>query len=210
MDPVSRHQCLIYEGSPSKKLEMLAVILKNKLDEGYRCLYLNSTPMVAGMRSMLSSIGMDVAMEIAKARVVLSSEPTFTDDKFNSTVMLAKLEDALNQAVNDGYKGLWASGDMTWEFGPSKDFSKLMEYEFGLEEIFKRRKELCGICQYHQDTLPHDALRQSLLIHPHIVINETLSLINPNYLKSSWPADSVTKNKLDEMITTLCKKQDAE
>jgi hypothetical protein len=200
----SRHQCLIYKGSPSPRLPMLARILQSKLEEGYRCLYLNSAPMVAGMRSTLAAMNIDIA-EVTKASLILSSDPVSSGRDFNSDAMLGKLEDLLDQAIKDGYKGLWASGDMTWEFGPSKDFSKLMEYELGLEEIFRRRKELCGICQYHHDTLPQDALRQSLLIHPTLVINETLKIINPYYLKSNWPADLNTHEELDEMIAELCK-----
>lgn len=204
MEPESRHQCLIYEGSPSQKLPLIAAILQRKLDEGYRCLYLNSTPMVAGMRSTLMAMGIDVVSEIAKARLVLSSEPVTSNGDFNIEVMLVKLEDSINQALNDGYKGLWASGDMTWEFGPRKDFSKLLEYELRLEEMISRKKEFYGICQYHQDTLPQDVMRQSLLAHPSIVISETLSRINPHYLKSSWPTDLNTGHKLDELIAALC------
>jgi hypothetical protein len=119
--------------------------------------------------------------------------------------MPGNLNPCWDQAIKDDYKGMWASGDMTWEFGPAKDFSRLMEYEVGLEEMFQRRQELCGICQYHHDTLPLEAMRQGLLIHPTIVINETLKVINPHYLKSNWPADLNTNEKLDEMITELCR-----
>lgn len=205
MEHESRHQCLIYEGAPSQKLPILAFILKRKLDEGYRCLYLNSAPMVAGMRYTLAAMGMDVAYELAKARLVLSSEPASASWTFNSEVMLGKLEDSLDQAISDGYKGLWATGDMTWEFGPDKNFSELLEYELGLEEIFHRRKELCGICQYHQDTLPLEAMRQGLLTHPSIVINDTLSRINPHYLKAGGNAGlNPTAYELDAMISNLC------
>ena len=200
----SRHQCLIYKGSPSQKLPILAGILRSKLDEGYRCLYLNSAPMVAGMRSTLAAMDINIA-EVTKDSLILSSDPVSSGTEFDSEAMLGKLEDLLDQSIKDGYKGLWASGDMTWEFGPSKDFSKLMKYELGLEEIFRTRKELCGICQYHYDTLPQDAMRQSLLIHPTLVINETLKIINPYYLKSNWPVDLNTHEKLDEMIAELCK-----
>ena len=200
----SRHQCLIYTGAPSQKLSLLARALQTKLVEGYRCLYLNSPPMVAGMRSTLASMDSDVA-ELVKDSLILSSDTVSSGKNFDTGVMLGKLEDLLDQAIKDGYKGLWASGDMTWEFGQSKDFSKLMEYEIGLEEIFHRRQELCGICQYHHDTLPRDAMRQSLLIHPTVVINETLKIINPHYLKSKWPTDINTNQKLDEMIAELCK-----
>lgn len=203
METESRHQCLIYGGSPSHKLPLLAGIIQRKLDDGYRCLYLNSPPMVAGLRSTLAALGIDVISEQTNSRLILSSEPV-SSGEFNSETMLDKLEQSLNQAINDGYKGLWASGDMTWEFGPKKDFSKLMEYELGLEKMFMKRKELCGICQYHHDSLPHDVMRQGLLVHPGIVISDTLSRINPLYLKFSWPAEADTTSKLDEIIATLC------
>lgn len=200
METESRHQCMIYGGSPSQKLPLLAGIIQRRLEEGYRCLYLNSTPMVAGLRSTLAAFGIDVISEQAKSRLILSSAPV-SPGEFNGEAMLEKLGQSLDQAINDGYKGLWASGDMTWEFGPRKDFSKLLEYELGLEKLLMERKELCGICQYHKDTLPQDVLRQSLLVHPGIVISDTLSRINPHYLKFSWPAET---DKLDELISALC------
>ena len=200
----SRHQCLIYGGPPSLKLPLLASIIQAKLAEGYRCIYLNSAPMVAGMRSSLYALGIDVELENKKARLILSSDPVSFDRPFDSEVMLGKLEYYLDQAIHEGFKGLWASGDMTWEFGAGKDFSKLLEYEFGLEEMFRKRPELCGVCQYHQDTLPNDVMRQSLLVHPGIVISDTLTRINPHYLRHSWPTEQKTNEKLDKVIATLC------
>jgi hypothetical protein len=204
MESKHRHQCLIYEGSPSQKLPILAGIIQQKLKEGYRCLYLNSAPMVAGMCSTLAALGVDIESEKKKGSLVLSSDPISTDGHFNSDEMLEKLEIAINQALKDGHKGLWASGDMTWEFGPERDFSKLLEYELKLEELFGRRKELIGICQYHQDTLPKDVMRDGLFAHRSVVISETLTRINPHYLKS-WPVDSNTNNELDKLIAALCR-----
>jgi len=161
--------------------------------------------MVAGMRSTLAAMGVDIVSEVAKSSIILSSDSVSEGEEFIADVMIAKLEDFLNQALKDGYKGLWASGDMTFEFGPRKDFSKLLEYELKLEEMMHRRKELCGVCQYHSDNLPKDAMRQGLLVHSHVVINETLTMFNPHYLSSSWPADLSTSSKLDEMITNICR-----
>jgi hypothetical protein len=194
MQSEPRHQCLIYDGPPSEKLSLLAAIVMRRLNEGYRCLYLNSAPMVAGMRSTLASMNLDVADEVAKGRLVMSFEPVSPRGDFN----------ALDQAVNEGFKGLWASGDITWEFGPQQDFSKLLEYEFKLEEVFSRRKELCGVCQYHNGSLPKDVMRKSLLTHPGVVISETLTQINPHYLSSSWPPDQTISLELDKTITGFC------
>jgi hypothetical protein len=205
MQTEPRHQCLIYDGAPTNKLNTLADIMKRKLEQGFRCLYLNSAPMVAGMRSTLAAKGIDVAYEIAKARLVLSSETASPGTQFNSEHMLNKLEEYLDQAISDGFTGLFATGDMSWEFGPEKNFSKLMEYELGLEELFRRRVEMTGICQYHKESLPAEAMRTSLLTHSKIVINDTLSRINPHYLKSTNRIESATDpHVLDEMITVLC------
>src|SRR5689334_11845894 len=48
-----RHQCLIYQGSPAGQLPAVAATIRKKLRENERCLYLNSPPMVAGLRSYL-------------------------------------------------------------------------------------------------------------------------------------------------------------
>jgi len=206
MNVESRHQCLIYEGPPSRQLPTLATMIQRKLDEGYRCLYLNSPTMVAGLRSCLSATGFDVSIEVAKARLTLSSQTIGTgEDGFDVESMLRHLEDSLDQALDDGYRGLWASGDMTWEFGSEKNFTKLMEYEYKLENLFLKRHELCGICQYHMDTLPCEAPRQGLLTHRAIFINETLSRLNPHYVPFGQLNNyMVTDTSLDRMIAELC------
>lgn len=187
-----RHQCLIYEGSPSRHLASLAQVVRERLAENFRCFYLNSPPMVAGMRSYLAAAGVDVAHEVSKASLVVSADRSHLDgDVFSVDRMLELLENALDQALEEGYRGLWATGDMTWEFGPQKDFGRLLEYEWRLEELFRRRDHLCGICQYHEETLPNQAPRQALLSHQAIFVNQTLSRINPHYIEARSFADLV-------------------
>jgi len=183
MDPASRHQCLIYEGPPSRHLAALAEVVRQKLNENKRCLYLNSEPMVAGMRSYLAAAGVDVPHETANAKLVLSSERHHLADgrQFDVDQMIRALEGALKQALKDGYQGLWATGDMTWELGPDKDFSRLLEYEWRLEEFFRANPQLSGLCQYHVDTMPRHVARQGLQSHSSVFLNQTLSLINPIY-----------------------------
>jgi hypothetical protein len=179
---ISRHRCMLYEGAPSKQLPMLASVICQKIDENYRCLFLNSPAMVAGMGSCLAAKGRDVLEDTKRGRLVLSSEQHYSNDGlFDVDAMLRGLEDALEQALKDGFKGLWASGDMTWEFGQARDFSRLLEYEWRLEEFFQKHPELEGICQYHADTLPPESMEQGRSAHQSIVVSETLSLINLHY-----------------------------
>lgn len=191
MDALARHQCMIYGGSPAKHLPGLAALMYGKLKTNRRCLYLNSPTMVAGIRSYLAAAGLDVEHEVAKGALVLSSDQNhLTNGRFDVNTMLGMLVDAVNRALKDGYEGLWATGDMTWELGSEKNFDKLLEYERGLEEIFRQHPTLCGVCQYHQDMLPIDAIEKSLRTHQAVYINATLSLINPFYASLDSTAHS--------------------
>src|SRR6201999_1974915 len=130
MKPIPRHQCLIYRGAPTAQLAGLALMIRKKLEANCRCLYLNSPEMVSGIRSYLTSSGLDVHEAIAKGRLILSSDQShLVDGVFEPDRMLTMLKNAIAQALADGYVGFWASGDMAWEFGPAADFSKLVEYE---------------------------------------------------------------------------------
>ncbi|HEX6771750.1 MAG TPA: MEDS domain-containing protein [Acidobacteriaceae bacterium] len=206
MQHALRHQCLIYTGAPSKHLPALAATMRDKLQQNYRCLYLNSPAMVAGLRSYLAAAGVDVAQEVARTRLILSADQThLIDGRFDIDRMLRTLESLVNNSLRDRHAGLWAVGDMTWELGAERDPATLLEYEWRLEKIFRRCPELSGICQYHADTLPRSLLRHSLLVHPSIFVNETLSLVNPHYLPSEARAPEPNHDDhLDAVVTNLC------
>lgn len=201
----SRHQCHVYAGSPSQHFAAIGTLLGQKLSENYRCLYLNSPAMVAGMRSRLAATGVDVMQEIAKASLVFSSsQEHLVDGYFEPDRMLFKLEEALQRALSDGYKGLWAAGDMTWEVGFQSSLEKLLEYEWSLEECFRAHPELSGVCLYHADTLPREALRSGVLSHSSLLINETLSRMNPHYVQTESPMAATASPQLDDFIDQLC------
>jgi hypothetical protein len=119
--------------------------------------------------------------------------------------MLQKMETAVNEALRDGFKGLWATGDMTWELGRDRNLKKLVDYEWKLERLFHKYPELSGICQYHLGTLSHDVLCNALVIHPAIFINQTLTRVNPNYVHSDAPAEPVVISAaLSHTVQNLC------
>jgi hypothetical protein len=205
MEKPPRHQCLIYEGAPSRHLPAMAAMMREKLKQNHRCLYLNSPPMVAGLRSSLWASGVDVDAEMKRGAMVLTSRRThLVDGRFNPDHLIHLLEAAFNDALRDGFAGLWATGDMTWEMGDNPDFTKLVEYECRLEEFIRKHPEMGGICQYHADTLPRTTLRQGLLVHPSIYVNETLQLINPDYTRPEHFTPALLQNpELDAKINRL-------
>jgi MEDS: MEthanogen/methylotroph, DcmR Sensory domain len=204
MQQVARHQCLIYAGAPSQLLPALAATMRQMLDANYRCLYLNSPAMLAGMSSYLAAQGVDVALERANNRIILSSEQAhLAEGAFDVEKMIYGLEVAAIQAARDGHKGLWASGDMMWEFGTEKNLQKLGEYERRLEELFSRQPMLCGVCQYHCDLLPPEILRWALLTHRAIFVDETLSRVNPHYASVGTPSGNIMNRQLEATLAAI-------
>ena len=207
MNQNSRHRCLLYRGAPSLQLPMLAGIIREKLQQNQRCLYLNSPSMVAGMRSYLAAADVDVASETLKGSLVVTSKRHHLVDgrSFSVNQLMDSLEKGLEEALDAGYEGLWATGDMTWELGPEVGSGKLLEYEWQLEQFMRTHPQLAGICQYHIDSLPMGAVRQGLSAHTEVFVNETLSLINPYYM-SPWAHATVKAEppKIDGFIHELC------
>ena len=182
-DSLVRHQCLIYRGAPSLQLPVVVKLIQQKLEQNIRCLYLNSPPMVAGLKSYLAAAGVDVDYELMRKSLITSSDRPHLigGNNFSVDGLMDDLELTLDQALLDGYAGLWATGDMTWELGPEVGSGKLVEYEWRLERFFRTHPELGGVCQYHIDSLPGFAVRQGLSTHPKLFINDTLSTLNPHY-----------------------------
>jgi hypothetical protein len=182
MEEFSRHRSIIYEGAPSVHLPVVSRAAAERLQANYRCLYLNSPAMVAGLRVYLAAAGGDVTETVARGALLLSStQDHLVDGEFDIERMLTRLANEVERALADGYAGLWASGDMLWEFGRERNLPKLLAYELGLEELMQKHPQLSGICQYHRDTMPADAVQVALYTHETTYINEMLVRLNPHY-----------------------------
>jgi MEDS: MEthanogen/methylotroph, DcmR Sensory domain len=180
-----RHRCIIYEGPSASQLSGLAAVTVEQLEANNRCLFLNSPAMATEFRSSLEAAGLDVAREEEKGALVVSSDQSHLwDGRFDVDRMLGSLNEAVNQALKDGYRALWATGDMMWELGGERNFEKLLEYELRLEEFIGLRPELSGICQYDRTTIPRGGIETALHAHRTVYVNDMLSRTNPFHMRA--------------------------
>jgi signal transduction histidine kinase len=179
---VSRHKCLIYDGHPSEQLPIIVPLLIDGLKENRRCLYLGNPEMVSMVDSALTEKGVDTDRETRRGALRLSSDRShLKEGRFDPQAMVAMLRKLIDDAVREGFQGLCATGDMMWELGTEKNFERLLEYEALLENVFLE-KPLQGICQYHRDTIPAQAVRDALLTHQSAYIGNVLNQDNLFYV----------------------------
>lgn len=178
----SRHKCLIYDGDPSEQLPVVIPFLADGLRNNWRCLYLGSPAMVRMIDSALAAEGIDAGREIKKGTLVLSSERNhLANGDFEPRTIIDMLCGLIDSAVQEGFEGLCATGDMKWELGKSKNFDRLLEYEARLDQIF-REKPLRGTCQYHRDLVPNQAVHQALVTHQTAYVDGMLNRDNLFYV----------------------------
>jgi hypothetical protein len=187
-------------------LPAIATSIKQRLSANIRCLYLNSPAMVAGMRSYLFALDVDVNAEVEAGNLIFSSDQSqLQNGAFDGALMLQRLEEAVCQALSGGWKGLFATGDMTWELGRDRDLQKLVDYEWELEKLFQKYPQAEGVCQYHLGTLPVDFVCNGLANHRAVYINQRLSHRNPSYIPSGGPRKAVAPPaSLKYTVENLC------
>jgi len=173
---------MIYDGSAGQPIRSISLTVRDRLLAGFRCIYLNSEARIGEFRSSLAETGVDVEAEERNRCLILSSErPHLVDGHFEITEMLDNLRAELNSALRDGFTGLWATGDMTWEMGPDQDVMKLLKYEWELEKFFQSHPQIGGLCQYNRNTFPKALIEDVISLHPAAFINETLSILNAKF-----------------------------
>ena len=179
---ISRHKCLIYDGHPSEQLPVVLPLLEDGLEKNWRCLYLGAPEMVQMVDTALVSRGLDTRRAVEKGSLLLSSDRSHLESgRFDPQAMIDGLVGLIDRAVDDGFEGLCATGDMRWELGEDHNFEHLLEYEAKLEQVFRDRP-LRGICQYHRDVLPAQAIQDALATHQSAYIGTVLNSNNLFYM----------------------------
>jgi signal transduction histidine kinase len=210
---VSRHKCLIYDGDPSEQLPVVVPLLLDGLQENWRCLYLGSPEDVEMVDAALSAKGVDTHREKERNALVLSSDRShLVDGRFDPDAMVDGLSSSIDEALDDGFRGLCATGDMRWELGADENFERLLEYEARLEQVF-REKPLRGICQYHRGLVPAQALQDALVTHRSTYLGDVLNQDNlfyvpPEVLLEARGGDEARRGEW--MCRQLLRVQDAE
>jgi signal transduction histidine kinase len=199
----SRHKCLVYDGDPSEQLPVIVPFLMGGLRENHRCLYLGDSRMIKMVESALAQKNVDVPRETQRKALLFSSDRSHLDNGFNPQAMIAMLRSLIDEAVQDGFQGLCATGDMRWELGEDGNFDKLLEYESLLEQVF-REKPLHGICQYHRNTIPVKAMRDALLTHRSFYLGDALNKDNLFYMPPELHLGVPDESSRDKQGEWMC------
>lgn len=99
---------------------------------------------------------------------------------FDPDKMINLLHGAVQDALDAGFAGLCAAGDMSWLLDEAPGSERIAEYEARLNAFYPSSRAL-GLCLYNRNKLPAATLDHGLATHPHVRIEGNLLLENPFY-----------------------------
>ncbi len=166
------------------------------IERNEKCLYAFDDRTKEEVLDGFKSRGFDVDkfIESGQFEFLTKNESYLKNGRFDPDKMISLLNDAKEDALEDGYDGLRATGEMTWFFSDMPGVERLMEYESKLNEFLPGSK-VTALCQYNENKFPAEILVDVLRTHPKTLIYNDLHK-NPYYM-----SPRIFKAKMDGEIT---------
>ena len=166
------HICALYE-TEDEQIAVAAEYLADGLRSGERAFYIAESDAALGrFRAALNRLGINAAAMAKRGSLVEAThdEAHLADGYFDSERMLGLLNEAIETALNDGFSGLRACGDMSWLLKEPEGADQVVEYEALLNQFFHGVPG-AAMCQYDLRRLPPVLVDHALATHTSIVVD---------------------------------------
>ena len=165
------HICAIY-ADDAELARIVGDFLAEGLRKSERCWYLPAADDPTGVRSALTSSRIDTAS--AERRGALSILPANgaygADGNFDPVRTMDVFNDAIEQALADGFTGFRAAANMSWALDLDDGPELLLTYEALLRSLFSTARAT-GLCLYDRGRMPLDVIDGALSTHPVVRAN---------------------------------------
>ena len=164
------HVCSLYDTN-EQLAATVASFLAEGLARGERCWYVPSDGEVIAVRAALERRGVDVRAESRRSALnLLDAQGSYTaHGGFDPEQTMRVFSEAIESALNDGFKGLRAAADMSWALTIDNGAELVIEYEALLRSLFSTSKAT-GLCLYDRRRMPLQVVNGALLTHPVIEV----------------------------------------
>ncbi len=143
------HICSISD-TEEQQLTTAATYLTDGIERGERCVYVAETRAVLQRFDVaLRAAGLDAALLRERGALIelTHAEAHLIGGRFDCERTLAMIDDAIRQAIADGFSGLRMCGDMSWLLLDAPGSAEVASYEARLNHVFADTRS-AAMCQY--------------------------------------------------------------
>lgn len=162
------HAALFYR-TRTEQLDAVIPFIAIGLERNERCLYIaehNTTSEICGH---LQDYGVDVAgaKKSGALSVVTKHETYLRHGCFQPHKMIEDICAAVDAAVDAGFMGLRAAGELSWALDLPSALAQIIQYEEALDDHFYSK--FAALCQYDESRYPAYIFEHMKRLHPVIV-----------------------------------------
>lgn len=194
-----QHVCVLFE-TVEEHLAIAAGYIAEGLRSGEQCLYGgHSSHALKQFQGALRDEGIDAVATMKRGALVTATTARLhlAGGTFDSERMLGLLNEAVEAALNAGYKGLRACGDMSWLLDYPEAEEQVVKYEALLNGFFSSSRAV-GMCLYDRRRLPSALVDHGIATHSTVVIDGEHK---PNHFYES-PAAAARRSPAQRMATS--------
>lgn len=164
------HYCGIYSTEEEHRT-IITDFLTEGVERGEKMIYIINVQTAEDLRARLLETGIDVDALIRRGQLVIltTRDAYLRGGQFDPDTMISMLRAEVQKALDDGYTGLRATGEMTWALTGEPGSERLIEYESRLAEFFPGSK-CSAICQYDRRRFDSDVLLDTVYAHPKVLL----------------------------------------
>ena len=168
------HLCSFYENKEEQFQIAFPFILEG-LAKNEKCLYIADDNSVDEIKAGLLLHGIDVeeCLKTGQLNIMNAKESYLKHGRFILDDMILQIDSFVYRAINEGYSGVRATGELTWLIRELSFLEEFLEYEKTLNEVF-RHKPVKLLCQYNSKKLFGNIILGALRTHERVLIGLSL------------------------------------
>jgi PAS domain S-box-containing protein len=176
------HIVLIYK----KEKEILSAsvsFIKTSLDRNEKCLYikgdLNEEVLLSELRKQISDL--DLYLQNGQLQFLDKEETYALSNNFQADEMIERLKKESLNALEEGYKGLSITGELSWVLNFEGGKKEIIDYEWMLNEYIFNDYPVIAMCRYNLNKFDNSIIKAIIELH-HYIIWQGKVHENPYYI----------------------------
>ena len=166
------HVCALY-GSDVELADIVGDFLAEGLRKSERCWYLPASDRPDAVRAALQARDVDTTRAADRGALsILSSNAAYSvRGDFDPEETLSVFNNAIEQALADGFHGFRAAANMSWALDLNEGPERLITYEALLRSLFSSTRAT-GLCLYDRTRMPLNVIDGALATHPIVRVHD--------------------------------------
>ncbi|MGM0567872.1 MAG: MEDS domain-containing protein [Elusimicrobiota bacterium] len=165
-----KHTSLFYHNTEEQFFVSIPY-LKQGLERNEKCYYVSAGTSFKRITDALRDIypKTDSALKSKQLELMTVSDCYLSRGFFNPQKAYRDLKNLHSGAIKSGYSAVRALGEMDWILEHKKYTGALREYEFGLNELTEKIKNIKLLCQFNAGKYDEDFLKEMIMAHSCVI-----------------------------------------